>query len=37
MKERDVTTLNKIRGEIAVMEICNSPNIVDYNFTYYYK
>lgn len=19
------------------MEICNSPNIVDYNFTYYYK
>lgn len=37
IKIKDQKTVEKIRIEIAVMRLCNSPNIVNYYFTYYFK
>lgn len=37
IKETNKETLDRIKREVAVMEYCNSPNIVEYNFTYYYR
>lgn len=37
IKLKDHRTLNKIKTEIAVMNLCNSSNLTKYFFTYYYK
>ena len=37
IKLKDNRTLNKIKTEIAVMKLCDSPNLTQYFFTYYYK
>jgi serine/threonine protein kinase len=37
IKLKDNRTLNKIKTEIAVMNLCNSNNLTKYFFTYYYK
>lgn len=37
IKMKDDRTLNKIKTEIAVMNLCNSDNLTKHFFTYYYK
>lgn len=37
IKLKDKKTLNKIKTEVAVMEMCQNPSIVTYFFTYYFK
>lgn len=37
IKLKDNRTLDKIRTEIAVMNLCNSNNLTHHFFTYYYK
>jgi serine/threonine protein kinase len=37
IKLKDHRTLNKIKTEVAVMNLCSSPNLTRYFFTYYYK
>jgi len=37
IKLDETRTLEKIKEEIAAMEMCYSSNIIDYHFTYLYK
>lgn len=37
IKLKDSRTLNKIKIEIAVMNLCNSVNLTRHYFTYYFK